>query len=117
MSRHTPWGYSDSQEQIQPGIIFYSTPSHGGYHVSAALNRTMPDSLRLDGGWYEEDCDWARVVVAFPLHFPPETVEEAKATLRAWCPRAYERFYGVTLNPGESYMLDHHPDGFGRGLQ
>lgn len=113
----TPWGTSDSHETIAPGIVFYSTPSHGGYHVSPALNRTMPESLRIDGGWYEEDCDWARVPLAFPGHFQPETLEEARACLRAWCPRAYERFYGVTLKPGESYMLDRHPDGFRRGLQ
>lgn len=113
----TPWGTSDSAEQVAPGIVFYTTPSHGGYHVSSTVNRTMPDSLRLDDGWYEEDCDWARVALAFPSHFPPKAVEEACAALRAWCPRAYERFYGVQLQPGESYMLDRHPDGFGRGLR
>ena len=113
----TPWGASDYQERIAPGIIFYGTPSHGGYHLSPTLQARMPECLRIESGWYEEDCDWARVPVAFPSSFPPEVLPQARETLKNWAPRAYESFYGVTLGPGESYMLDHHPDGFGRGLR
>ena len=105
---YTPWGNADGAEHIARGIMFYSTPSHGGYHLSPARNLQVPDALRLPGGWYEEDCDWARVVLAFPQYFPDAVKQaEARQCLRAWVPSAYERFYGVTLQPGESYAKDH----------
>jgi hypothetical protein len=66
----------------------------------------MPDHLRLDDGWYEEDCDYALVVTAFPDRFTEKMRESAKRTLKDWRPDAYEAEYGVTLVPGESYTKD-----------
>jgi len=73
---HTPWGASQEQKQIAKGITRYSTASHGGYHVSADRLAQMPDCIRAikpwaGTGWYEEDCDWALVVLAFPELFTP----------------------------------------------
>jgi len=66
----------------------------------------MPDYLRLEGGWYEEDCDWARVVVAFPERFRGEQVTAADETLKNWAPAAWETHFRRALVEGESYIRD-----------
>lgn len=112
MSTHTPWGAADHTERYVRGIIWYSTPSHGGFHVCNTLNQQIPEYMRDPGGWYEEDCDWAIVATVFPNAFlehdkdPPKTFESARNTLRNWHPEAYEKFYGVELQPGESFKRD-----------
>jgi hypothetical protein len=70
--------------------------------------------MRRAGGWYEEDCDWAIVATVFPEAFKGRDVgtttkdplEAARSTLRNWHPDSYERFYSVTLQPGESFKRD-----------
>jgi hypothetical protein len=99
----TPWGRSDYKKEYAPGIVCYGTPSHGGFRVDAKL---MPDSLRLDDGWYEEDCEWARVAAAWPELFPVAARAQAKDSLRQWNPEAYEKFYVEIVMPGESYIRD-----------
>lgn len=107
---NTPWGQSDSSKQIARGIVFYGTPSHGGIHVSPTRLAEMPDYLRngtwAGEGWFEEDEDWARVAVAFPQFFPEKDVQAATDTLKNWSPDLYERHFGITLKPGESYKRD-----------
>jgi hypothetical protein len=109
----TPWGKSQHSKQYGKGITFYGTAGHGGFKVSAALNQQIPDYMRAadgyaDGnaGWYEEDCAWSLVVTIFPERFEETTVISAKETLRNTYPAQYERFYGVTLKPGESHNRD-----------
>jgi hypothetical protein len=59
---NTPWGKAQSRDIISDeGIEFYSTAGHGGYKVSAQLNRLIPKVFRAAGGWYEEDCAWSIV--------------------------------------------------------
>ncbi len=58
----TLWGKPDTAVQILPGIWEVTTPSHGGFVLSDERQAAMPDELRLDGVFYEEDCDWARVL-------------------------------------------------------
>lgn len=70
----SPWGKPDFQKEIAPGIISLSTPGHGGYWLSKEMRAQMPETLRrktpfAGEGWYEEDCDWAIVVLAFPWFF------------------------------------------------
>ena len=82
----TPWGRADSSEEIAPGIVLHSTPSHGGYYVSPERVATMPKPLRefkpfAGANWYEEDCDWAIVALAFPQFFPRDAIPAALATL------------------------------------
>ena len=75
----TPWGTADDVHAFAEGIAFVSTPSHGGYYVSPALNARIPAVLRNrqfaksalgGGGWYEEDIEWASVALTYPDVFP-----------------------------------------------
>ena len=112
----TPWGQSDFKTVIAEGITSYSTPSHGGIHLSAKRQAEMPDILRIDSGWYEEDCDWCLVAITFPQYFIKEYAQ-AVEIFRHWHPDRYEKLNGVILRPGESHVKDeamkpdtHFPD-------
>ncbi len=64
----TPWGESDSQQTLAPGIVSYSTPSHGGIRLSPERQSQLPDGIDNfvhDLRWWEEDCDWAVPYVLF----------------------------------------------------
>lgn len=81
---NTPWGQSDFHEHIADGIDLYSTPSHGGYHLSLARQRQLIPAAHTNNtyngpAWWEEDCDWAVVFLSFPVEF--------------------EAFYDLTGNP------------------
>ena len=112
----TPWGISDSSERVAKGITFYGTPSHGGYKISQERFDSMPEAFRnykpfAKHLWYEEDCDWAIVRIAFNLDFiknegidrASETYTQAENTLRNWNPDTWEAFFGRKLEPEESY--------------
>ena len=85
MIQETPWGVAQHHKRIADGIDWFSTASHGGLRVSISRLLQMPENLRsiktwAGVGWYEEDCDWAVVVVAFPDCFDAGTVATAKAS-------------------------------------
>ena len=92
----TPWGQSDCSVEYGPGVTFYGTPSHGGFHLSPEREAELDMRLREHGitaeaarmgyepGWYEEDCSAYAVVVAFPELFPSEDSLVALACLRYW---------------------------------
>jgi uncharacterized protein DUF7007 len=100
MATTTPWGISDYSEQIAPGIMRYGTPRHGGIHLSAKRQAEMPTTLLgsdnayfarlLQVGWYEEDCEWARVALAFPQFFTLDDVDLASELLRRYNPEVYQ---------------------------
>jgi hypothetical protein len=96
---------SDYQKQLMPGIISYSTPSHGGIHVDDELNQKIHEAWRADGGWYEEDCCWAIVAFHFPKAFTPEHHAMAINTLKNWQPHEYMKVTGNILDPSESSTL------------
>jgi hypothetical protein len=96
---------SDYQRTLAPGIISYSTPGHGGIHVEEKLNLKVHPKLRNREGWYEEDCEWAKVAFTFPYAFKPDHVLMAKETLKNWLPHEYEAAAGIKVNPGESSKL------------
>ena len=102
MGTSTPWGMADSSEKIARGIVSYSTPSHGGFHLSPIRQAEMPEALKIESGWYEEDCDWCLVVVAFPQFFV--NADLAKSCMKNWHPDKYEKHFGVELKPEESYL-------------
>ncbi len=106
MPTYTPWGASQSSDCIAPGIMEYSTAGHGGIHLSPGRSREMPECLRIKNGWYEEDTNWARVVVVFSVHFPQERIKHAWGTLKQWLPDAYETLTGTVILPGESRVKD-----------
>jgi hypothetical protein len=90
---NTPWGQSQEQQQLAPGLVRYDTASHGGYHVTEPALGEMPAALRAikpfaGAGWYEEDCDWAIVALAFPQYFGSFAVHAAVQTVRGWNPAA-----------------------------
>lgn len=103
---YTPWGDSDSQKILAPGILSLSTPSHGGIKVEKELNQLIPAYMRASDGFYEEDVDWAIVATVYPHAFTAEQRKEAKKTLRDWIPMAYEMYYKEVIPPGGSHAKD-----------
>lgn len=86
--RTTPWGPADHVTTIADGIHFISTPGHGGFHLDAKRNATIPEADKAQTwnqqgrrGWYEEDCDQALVVIHHPNAFSLEDLQRAEV---AW---------------------------------
>ena len=102
----TPWGYADSSETRGEGIIFYATPSHGGFHLDDDRNGKVDASWRNRNGWYEEDVEWAKVAFTFPDLFTSEERQSADRLLRDYHPDAYEKVTATKLPPGQSYQRD-----------
>lgn len=103
---HTPWGCADRSKLYAEGIVEHETPEHGGFHLDAVRNAMVDPAWRNDDGWYEENCEWARVAFAFPGLFTDFERRCADETLRHREPDAYERVNGVVLQPGESNVTD-----------
>ena len=102
----TPWGNADHEKVYAEGVVFYGTPSHGGFKLDRIRNAQVSAALRESGGWYEEDCAWAKVIYAFPDLFPEDVRASAIETLKGWYPDAWETLTGTTLTPGESHVKD-----------
>ena len=102
----TPWGMSQTSEVYAEGIIFLSTASHGGIKLDRTRNAAMPKALRVAGGWYEEDAEWAKVAAGFPDLFTDYECAHADRTLREYYPHCWEALHGRALEPGESFAKD-----------
>ena len=105
MGRMTPWGMADQERTLLPGIVSCSTPGHGGIHVEHELNQKVHPKLRNRDGWYEEDCEWAKVAFTFPQAYKPEHVKMAIDTLKNWLPHEYMAATGTKLKLSESNAL------------
>lgn len=109
MPTSTPWGVAQSKKKYYRGINSYSTAGHGGFKISEKLNKQIPDYMRHEDGWYEEDCDWCKPVVVF-RELTPELQElyynYADKCFRNWFPDEYERYFNVVLQPGDSSQKD-----------
>jgi hypothetical protein len=101
----TPWGPSQTQKTYAPGIISYSTAGHGGFHLDPEQNLKIDSRWRNEDGWYEEDCEWAKVAFTFPEAFRPSDVLAAKETLKNDYPHGYGQISGIPVNLGESSTL------------
>lgn len=84
-------------EHIAPGIMSFSTASHGGYFLTTTANRLIPPLLKATShcshafdSWYEEDCDWAIVVVYMKDHFEMRLYRRAIDTLKQFHPIALD---------------------------
>ena len=106
IAKATPWGASHGATVYAEGVVFHSTASHGGFKLDRARNAAMPPLLRLKGGWYEEDAEWAMVAAAFPALFTERENALADRTLKNSWPDVWEGLNGRTLAPGESQARD-----------
>ncbi|WCA62405.1 hypothetical protein G6M16_024495 (plasmid) [Agrobacterium tumefaciens] len=102
----TPWGMAQVSRQYADDIVLHSTASHGGFHLAENANAVVHPLYRNDDGFYEEDCEWAKVAHAFPQLFTAYERRLADRTLRDYFPDAYERVTGAILNGGQSHMRD-----------
>ncbi|MBK6616448.1 hypothetical protein [Ottowia sp.] len=88
-SKPTPWGPSHSETTIAPGIVSFTTGSHGGIQLSSERIAALPASIReakgSDPQWFEEDCEVNLVVLAFP---------EAFTDIAVWYAVKFVRSYG-----------------------
>ncbi len=92
----TPWGISQGATVYAEGVVYHSTASHGGFKLDRARNAALHPALRIKGGWYEEDGDWARVAVGYPDLFTDREQASADRMLREWEPDAWEAVHGRT---------------------
>jgi hypothetical protein len=110
----SPWGRIDYARELVPGVVQVGTSSHGGLYLSPERNAAVPEVFRQttdgDAGWYEEDCEWAKVAFVFPevaaQMSEPETLGTIEKTVKQWYPDAYEAFTGAVIAPGESIVKD-----------
>lgn len=101
----TPWGASQSSKQWARGIMSYSTAGHGGFSVTPAKHAEMLPELgdighfEYDKYWFEEDCAYAAVVLAFPELFSdkPEVVTYAAKSLQTYHPAAHAAWLAATV--------------------
>lgn len=88
----TPWGRSDSRTHYGDGVTFYSTSSHGGFKLSEERLREITSKLGVVETfcgypqWFEEDCDWTYVALAFPELFTGDELAAAN-TYREYAKR------------------------------
>ena len=111
MATQTLWGTADHKTRHARGIIWYGTPSHGGFHLSPGRMTEVPPALRTmgepdgrGGRWFEEDCEWPAVSLAFPHIFPDEQAR-ALECLKNWHPIEYELYTGNQIDPEDCSLL------------
>jgi hypothetical protein len=102
----TPWGVAPISWIYAEGIVCHSTAGHGGFHLDEASNALVHPAYRNEGGWYEEDSQWAKAAVSFPDLFTGYERKCADRTLRHDEPDAYELINDIILQPGESHTKD-----------
>ena len=66
-------------------------------HLSAERMEEMPEYLRGNDkycplGWFEEDCEVALVVLAFPQFFKPHHRDDADRTVESMYPEIYRKY-------------------------
>ena len=102
---------ANEAEEILPGIWEVSTPSHGGFVLSEERQAAMPVPFRFEHRQYEEDVNWALVVLGFEAEFaglrgPGATarVKLAHDFVRNWHPARNEAFTGKPVEVRDSYV-------------
>jgi hypothetical protein len=90
LGRMTPWGRAQVQKRWTDGIYEFETATHGGFYLQPEWNAVIPEALiagsanaeQCRNGWYEEDVDWAIVVLSFPYIFGAKLARQAVVQLR-----------------------------------
>jgi hypothetical protein len=103
----TPWGLSHSATDVagDGSVVWYTTPGHGGFKLDAAANSKVPAALRLKDGWYEEDCEAARVIVSFPELFSADRCSAAVEALREYAPDSFTAWSGHQVSSAQSVVV------------
>jgi hypothetical protein len=59
--KNTPWGVSQHEEELAPGIVSHGTAGHGGIHLDLKRRQAIRWEKNWLGTseWWEEDCDWS----------------------------------------------------------
>jgi hypothetical protein len=109
------WGPIQTKSELAPGVWSVSTAGHGGIKLSRERNAAVPAYLRREGGWYEEDCEWAIAAVVhhhrrtrrrrnsflwFEIGAPRRT-RTSVSTLRGWRPRPLDDGSGLVHQVGQ----------------
>jgi len=109
MATHTPWGLSDTEKQIASGIMGYTTLSHGGGERLSEMPAGWKCVHGYPAGWYEEDCTWSLVVLAFPEAFDAFSLTYALSCAECWCvdlleewPKAVQERYFTCLEVAQT---------------
>lgn len=100
----TPWRTADHVTIYADGVRLYSTPSHGGFKVHKRINDMIPEPYRNADGWYEEDCEWAKVAAGLPHLFTDREKKQAERTLKNTYPDEFEAVNGVIIPESESHV-------------
>ncbi|MDX1744810.1 MAG: hypothetical protein R3324_02635 [Halobacteriales archaeon] len=111
----TPWGEAQTAYTYAEGVVFYSCAGHGGVKVNKPLNRLIPEPLRNEDGWYEEDCE-SRIPWYFLLHdegsaepikhyWPDEWTAATGERLEVWQSRELQRRAFVKTNAGRPLVV------------
>jgi hypothetical protein len=67
----TPWGKAQAVTPTpHPEIYFVSTAGHGGVKVTGKALQDLRRRNAAKSCWFEEDCAWSVVALAFPEAFP-----------------------------------------------
>ena len=109
--QNSMWAAIQSADQLLPGIWSVSTAGHGGFILSEERQEAMPDTLRSNGRQYEEDCEWALVVLAFEQEFQSASrlsdahIRTARDSVKCWNPDKYTAFTGEAVAENESHVL------------
>jgi len=94
----SPWGAVQSRKQIADGIEWITTARHGGFRLSRDRWDAMTPHLKAISftadEFFEEDCSYCAVILAFPEEFTDKQIASAARTYsRFYCdnPNAYRR--------------------------
>lgn len=130
MLSSTPWGEPQTRREIAPGICFYSTARHGGYHLLPdrfeTFRQFFPHYVLWAGDpWFEEDCDAALVTLTFAAEFSDQNVFFAEQSIRAcvkrertadapwlrvWTTITHNETLAAVLQRADKFRLEHADD-------
>lgn len=120
--KSSPWGKIQDQWWVTPWLVGVSTSGHGGYKLPREWNSKIPQIMRIKGGWYEEDCEWSIVFSVLENQIKRDMFNFKDSNtcsyntmfnelyhvkcFRNYFPYAYESFFEVNLEEGESILKD-----------